>query len=124
MFRSIARHRPSSPTLARWCDHAPKARLRVFYRFPEETALVVGKEKVTFNAGEHLQIHESRRFLADCLERHLNKYGHPRATRTIAKDFLDNLTKAVPYKIHPVLTDNGIQFTNQAPQNPQRRDAL
>jgi uncharacterized SAM-dependent methyltransferase len=49
--------------------------IRVFYRFPEETALVVGKEKVTFNAGEHLQIHESRRFLADCLERHLNKYG-------------------------------------------------
>src|SRR5580700_10253093 len=44
---------------------------------------------------------------------------HSRATRTIAphhcprtiaKDFLDNLTKAVPYKIHPVLTDNGIQF--------------
>jgi transposase InsO family protein len=33
--------------------------------------------------------------------------------RTIAKDFLDNLTKAVPYKIHPVLTDNGIQFTKR-----------
>ena len=49
--------------------------IRVFYRFPEETALVVGKEEVTFNAGEHLQIHESRRFLADRLERHLNKYG-------------------------------------------------
>ena len=31
---------------------------------------------------------------------------HPRATRTIAKDFRDNLTKAVPYKIHTVLTDN------------------
>jgi hypothetical protein len=31
---------------------------------------------------------------------------HPRATRTIAKDFLDNLIKAVPYKIHTVLTDN------------------
>ena len=27
IVRSIARHRPSSPTLARWCDHAPKARL-------------------------------------------------------------------------------------------------
>jgi hypothetical protein len=26
-----------------------------------------------------------------------------------AKNFLDNLTKAVPYKIHTVLTDNGIQ---------------
>jgi len=38
---------------------------------------------------------------------------HPRATRTIAKDFLDNLIKAVPYKIHTVLTDNGIQFTKR-----------
>jgi transposase InsO family protein len=38
---------------------------------------------------------------------------HPRATRIIAKDFLDNLTKAVPYKIHTVLTDNGIQFTKR-----------
>ena len=27
IVRSIARHRPLSPTLARWCDHAPKARL-------------------------------------------------------------------------------------------------
>ncbi|MGB6175363.1 MAG: IS481 family transposase [Methylocella sp.] len=38
---------------------------------------------------------------------------HPRATRTIAKDVLDNLTKAVPSKIHAVLTDNGIQFTKR-----------
>jgi transposase InsO family protein len=38
---------------------------------------------------------------------------HPRATRMIAKDFLDNLTKAVPYKIHTVLTDNGIQFAKR-----------
>ena len=26
IVRPIARQRPSSPTLARWCDHAPKAR--------------------------------------------------------------------------------------------------
>jgi transposase-like protein len=38
---------------------------------------------------------------------------HPRATRIIAKDFLDNLTKAVPSKIHTILTDNGIQFTKR-----------
>jgi len=31
----------------------------------------------------------------------------------IAKDFLANLTKAVPYKIHTVLTDNGSQFANR-----------
>jgi transposase InsO family protein len=38
---------------------------------------------------------------------------HPRATRTIANGFLDNLIKAVPYKIHTVFTDNGIQFTKR-----------
>ena len=30
----------------------------------------------------------------------------------IAAEFLHDLIKAVPYKIHKVLTDNGIQFTN------------
>ena len=37
---------------------------------------------------------------------------HPRATRRIAADFLKALIKVVPYKIHTVLTDNGIQFTD------------
>ena len=37
---------------------------------------------------------------------------HPRATRKAAADFLENLVQAVPYKIHTVLTDNGIQFTS------------
>jgi transposase InsO family protein len=31
----------------------------------------------------------------------------------IAADFLHNLITAVPYKIHTILTDNGIQFTNR-----------
>lgn len=38
---------------------------------------------------------------------------HPRATRMIARDFLDRLAKAVPYKIHTILTDNGIQFAKR-----------
>lgn len=38
---------------------------------------------------------------------------HPRATRMIARDFLDKLTKIVPYKIHTILTDNGIQFARR-----------
>lgn len=37
---------------------------------------------------------------------------HKSQTKTIAAKFLDNLVEAVPYKIHKVLTDNGIQFTN------------
>jgi hypothetical protein len=34
-----------------------------------------------------------------------------RASRTTASAFLAALVQAVPYKIHTVLTDNGIQFT-------------
>ena len=37
---------------------------------------------------------------------------HKGQTKMIAADFLRNLIKGVPYKIHKVLTDNGIQFTN------------
>jgi transposase InsO family protein len=32
----------------------------------------------------------------------------------VAAQFLRNLIAAVPYKIHTVLTDNGIQFTNRS----------
>jgi transposase InsO family protein len=37
---------------------------------------------------------------------------HPRATTRIAGDFLRALVKPVPYKVHTVLTDNGIHFTD------------
>jgi len=36
---------------------------------------------------------------------------HERATTAVSADFLRSLLKAVPYKVHTVLTDNGIQFT-------------
>lgn len=35
---------------------------------------------------------------------------HDRATRAIASQLLRNLVEAVPYQIHTVLTDNGVQF--------------
>lgn len=38
---------------------------------------------------------------------------HERATRVIAKDFLAQLLKAVPCKIHSGLTDNGIQLAQR-----------
>lgn len=38
----------------------------------------------------------------------------PRATRMIARDFLAHLSMVVPYKIHTILTDNGIQFAARA----------
>lgn len=37
---------------------------------------------------------------------------HEKATRRVAADFLRALIKAVPYKIHIVLTDNGTHFTD------------
>jgi transposase InsO family protein len=37
---------------------------------------------------------------------------HEKAVRQTATNFLKALIKAVPYKIHTVLTDNGIQFTD------------
>lgn len=37
---------------------------------------------------------------------------HDRATRRIASDFLKRLIELIPYKIHTVLTDNGVQFTD------------
>jgi len=36
---------------------------------------------------------------------------HDRATTAVSREFLLRLIAAVPYKIHTVLTDNGIQFT-------------
>ena len=40
---------------------------------------------------------------------------HQKANRRIAADFLHALVAAVPYTIHIVLTDNGIQFTDTTP---------
>jgi transposase InsO family protein len=42
---------------------------------------------------------------------------HPAATVQVATDFLSAVIKAVPYKIHTVLTDNGVQFGDM----PQHR---
>lgn len=38
---------------------------------------------------------------------------HPSATKLIAAQFLRNLIEAMPYQLHTLLTDNGIQFTNR-----------
>ena len=38
---------------------------------------------------------------------------HTEALKTVAAQFLRHLIAAVPYKLHTVLTDNGIQFTNR-----------
>ncbi len=42
---------------------------------------------------------------------------HERATRRVAANFLQALVDAVPYRIHTVLTDNGVQFTDTLPSD-------
>jgi transposase InsO family protein len=52
---------------------------------------------------------------------------HERATTRISADFLRDLIKAVPYRIHTVLTDNGTQFTtpgNTASVAPDIKEAM
>ena len=41
---------------------------------------------------------------------------HEKMTRLVTVEFLRHLIAAVPYKIHTILTDNGVQFTNQPHQ--------
>ena len=36
---------------------------------------------------------------------------HPSPTTSVAVEFVRHLTQTVPYKIHKILTDNGVQFT-------------
>lgn len=38
---------------------------------------------------------------------------HPRAKRVMAAEFLRRVLDKLPYKIHTVLTDNGVQFTHR-----------
>jgi transposase InsO family protein len=52
---------------------------------------------------------------------------HEKATTRVAADFLAALIKAVPYKIHTVLTDHGLHFTtpsNTASAAPLIKEAL
>ena len=41
---------------------------------------------------------------------------HPRATRMLAAEFRRWVLEKLPYKVHKLLTDNGVQFTAQLQQ--------
>jgi transposase InsO family protein len=62
-----------------------------------------------------VQTAEGRLYLFVAIDR-TSKFAftelHAKATTRIAADFLNALIKAVPYKVHTVLTDNGTHFTN------------
>ena len=63
-----------------------------------------------------VQTEEGRLYLFAAIDR-TSKFAyaelHDEATRATAKVFLEHLIAAVPYTIHTILTDNGIQFTNR-----------
>lgn len=63
-----------------------------------------------------MQTEEGKLYLFVAIDR-TSKFAfaelHQRATRPIAAEFLRHLLAAVPYKIHTILTDNGIQFANR-----------
>ena len=47
---------------------------------------------------------------------------HEKATRQVAADFLHALVEAVPYRIHTLLTDNGVQFAHTEPEECSGED--
>jgi transposase InsO family protein len=51
---------------------------------------------------------------------------HEKATRRVAADFLHALVEAVPYRVHTVLTDNGVRFTDTLPadEDPEAEAAI
>jgi transposase-like protein len=68
-----------------------------------------------------LQTDEGKLYLFVAIDR-TSKYAyaelHGKATRIVARDFLANLIATVPYVIHTVLTDNGIQFAKREGTEP------
>ena len=63
-----------------------------------------------------VQTNEGRLYLFVAIDR-TSKFAyaelHPKATRMVARDFLSDPINAVPYTIHTLLTDNGIQFAKR-----------
>lgn len=66
-----------------------------------------------------VQTEEGRQYLFVAIDR-TSKVAfaelHPRAKRVVAAEFLRRVLDKLPYKVHTVLTDNGVQFTPQAHQ--------
>jgi transposase InsO family protein len=89
-----------------------KAAKQPFKRYP------IGYFHIDF---AEVRTEEGKLYLLVAVDR-TSKYAFARlvkkATGSAARAFLDELVAAVPYKIHTVLTDNGIQFADL----PKNRD--
>jgi len=68
---------------------------------------------------QQVQTEEGRQYLFVAIDR-TSKVAfaelHPRAKRVVAAEFLRRVLDKLPYKVHTVLTDNGVQFTPQVHQ--------
>lgn len=62
-----------------------------------------------------VQTVEGKRYLFEAIDRPSKRAFaklHPQATQVIAVDFLWRVLEQIPYKVHQLLTDNGVQFRN------------
>lgn len=74
-------------------------------------------------ANAEVQTAEGKLYLFVAIDR-TSKFAVARlvekANRKTAWEFLESLLEAVPYRIHTILTDNGIQFADQ----PRNRNTI
>ena len=91
-------------------------------RLPPADAPAAGAKKAKFKAYPlgylhvdfaEVQTEEDRQYLFVAIDRTSKLVFaelHPQATQAIAVDFLRRVLPQIPYKVHKILTDNGIQF--------------
>ena len=114
---------PTIPQLTRSSLHRCLQRHGV-YRLPEVDGDKPGKKRFkSYPIGyfhldiAEVQTAEGKLYLFVAIDR-TSKFAfaelHAKAGKMAASQFLRDLIAAVPYAIHTVLTDNGIQFTNRA----------
>jgi hypothetical protein len=109
------------PHLSRSCLHRCLQR-HGLSQLPKEKAAPEKKKFKSYPIGyfhldiAEVQTEEGKLYLFVGIDR-TSKFAyaelHAESTRATAKSFLEHLIAAVPYKIHTLLTDNGIQFVNR-----------
>ncbi|MGI4735166.1 MAG: IS481 family transposase [Janthinobacterium lividum] len=112
----------SIPTLSRSALHRCFQRHGISRLPPDEEAVKAKKAKFKHYAIGYLhldfaevQTEEGKQYLFIAIDR-TSKLAfaelHPQATQAIAGGFLRRVLPQIPYKVHKLLTDNGIQFRN------------
>src|SRR4029453_17808510 len=116
-LRTLAKRDGVNPkTVAKWRKRGSVADLPTGPKVPKSTVLSIEDEAIIVGFRRHtfLPLDDCLYGLQPTIDR-TSKFAfvelHEKAMTKIAADFLRHLIAAVPYKIHTVLTDNGIQFT-------------